>query len=118
MLKSSTNVKSPRHFKLDGKEILWAHLKDAYFYDVDHNPIQTFKYLTPQHFDPGSAEKMRNYLADDVLGSRMLEVVKVSFFVIFGRLLTYTKLVNALGQAESILASILFNYVLCTSSYQ
>lgn len=78
MLKSSTNVKSPRHLKLDGKEILWAHLKDAYFHDVDYNPIQTFKYLTPQHFDPGSAEKMRNYLADDVLGSRMIEVVKVA----------------------------------------
>lgn len=46
-------------------------------YDVEYNPIQTFKYLTPQHFDPGSADKMRNYLADDVLGKRMLEVVQV-----------------------------------------
>ncbi len=77
MLKSSTNGKSPRHFKLDGKEIVWSHLKDAYMYDVEYNPIQTFKYLTTQHFDPGSAEKMRNYLADDVLGKRMLELVKV-----------------------------------------
>ena len=73
----STRGKSPRHFKLDSREILWRHLKDAYIYDVEYNPIQTFKYLTPQHFDPNSAEKMRNYLADDVLGKRMLEIVCV-----------------------------------------
>jgi hypothetical protein len=77
LLKSSSNGKIPRHFKLDDKEILWSHLKDSYMYDIEHNPIQTFKYLTPQHFDPGSAEKMRNYLADDVLGKRMIEVVQV-----------------------------------------
>ncbi|KXJ24465.1 hypothetical protein AC249_AIPGENE22554 [Exaiptasia diaphana] len=76
LLKSSSNGKSPRHFKLDGKEILWAHLRDAYMYDVEKNPFQTFKFLTPQHFEPGSAEKMRNYLADDVLGKRMLEVLQ------------------------------------------
>jgi hypothetical protein len=73
----STSGKTPRIFKLDGKEILWAHLKNAYLYDVEYNPIQTFKHLTPQHFDPGSAEKMRNYLADDVLGKRMVEILKV-----------------------------------------
>lgn len=46
-------------------------------YDVEYNPVQTFKFLTPQHFEPGSAEKMRNYLADDVLGKRMVEIVQV-----------------------------------------
>jgi hypothetical protein len=60
-----------------GKEILWAHLKNAYLYDIKYNPIQIFKHLTPQHFDPGSAEKMCNYLADDVLGKRMVEVLTV-----------------------------------------
>ena len=58
----------PRHFKLDGKEILWSHLKDAYMYDIKNNTIKTFKYLMPQHFDPGSTKRMKNYLADDVLG--------------------------------------------------
>ena len=83
MLKSSSNGKSPRHFKLDGKEILWSHLKDAYLYDVEYNPIQTFKFLTPQLFEPSSAEKMRNYLADDVLGKRMVEIVQVYEIFIF-----------------------------------
>jgi hypothetical protein len=76
ILKSSTNAKSPRHFKLVEKEILWSHLEDAYLYDVDYNPIQTFKYLTPQNLDPGSADKMCNYLVV-VLGSQMLDVLKV-----------------------------------------
>ena len=51
--------------------------KDAYMYDVEYNSVQTFKFLTPQHFEPGSAEKMCNYLADDVLGKRMVEIVQV-----------------------------------------
>jgi hypothetical protein len=76
ILKSSTNAKSPRHFKLVEKEILSSHLEDAYLYDVDYNPIQTFEYLTPQNLDPGSAEKMRNHLVL-VLESQMLEVLKV-----------------------------------------
>jgi hypothetical protein len=79
VLKSTSTGKTPRHFKLDGKEILWYHLKAAYMYDIENNPIQTFKHLTPQHFDPGSSEKMRNYLADDVLGKRMLETLKVQY---------------------------------------
>jgi hypothetical protein len=57
--------------------MLWSHLKEAFIYDVDTNPIATFKFLTPEHFDQSSAGKMRNYLADDVLGKRMLEVLKV-----------------------------------------
>ncbi len=57
--------------------MLWSHLRDAYMHDIENNTIQTFKYLSPQHFDPGSVEKMRNYLADDVLGRRMLEVLQV-----------------------------------------
>ena len=47
-------------------------------YDVENNPISTFKFLTPDHFDITSAGKMRNYLADDVLGKKMLEVIQVS----------------------------------------
>lgn len=81
-LLKSTNGKTPRHFILDEKEILWSHLRDAYMYDIQYNPVQTFKYLSPQHFDPTSAEKMRNHLADDVLGKRMLEVLKVCFSVV------------------------------------
>ena len=76
-MKSTSTGKMPRHFKLDGKEILWSHFKDAYMYDIKNNTIQTFKYLTTQHFDPGSAEKMRNYLANDALSSQMVKVLKV-----------------------------------------
>ena len=46
-------------------------------YDVKYNLVQTFKFLTPQHFEPGSAEKMHNYLADDVLGKQMVEIIQV-----------------------------------------
>ena len=68
----STTGKSPRIFQLFGYNILWSHLKDAFIYDVETNPIATFKFLTPEHFEPHSAGKMQNYLADNVLGKRML----------------------------------------------
>ncbi|CAB4033094.1 Hypothetical predicted protein [Paramuricea clavata] len=75
LLKSTTG-KSPRLFEFCGYQMLWSHLKEAFIYDVDTNPTATFKFLTPEHFDPSSAGEMRNYLADDVLGKRMLEVLK------------------------------------------
>lgn len=73
-LKSSTG-KSPHLFEFCGHQILWSWLKEEFMYDVETNPISTFKFLTLEHFDPSSASKMRNYLAD-VLGKRMLEVLK------------------------------------------
>ena len=77
-LMKSTTGKSPRNLQLCGYNILWSHLKDAFIYGVENNPIATFKFLTPDHFEPNSAGKMRNYLADDVLGKRMIEVLQVT----------------------------------------
>ena len=74
----STTGKSPCILQLFGYNILSSHLKDAFIYDVETNPIATFKFLTTEHFEPNSAGKILNYLADDVLGKRMLEVLQVT----------------------------------------
>ena len=77
MEKSSTSGKTPRHFQYEGKDLLWKHLYDAYCYDHGNRKgISTFQRLSEEHFSLTSASRMRNYLADDVLGSNMLEVLE------------------------------------------
>ncbi|KAK3726529.1 hypothetical protein QZH41_015565 [Actinostola sp. cb2023] len=73
--KSKTN--GVKQLAFDEEEILWAHLRKAYEYDITHNSLQTHRHLTEDHFHLTSTSKMRNYLADDVLGEDMLNLVKV-----------------------------------------
>ena len=76
MEKSAT--RGTREFTIGDETILWEHLKAAYEYDVRTNSLKTHRRLTEEHFNLSSAAKMRNHLADDVLGEDMLELMLVS----------------------------------------
>jgi len=73
--KRKTN--SARHFMIGEDEILWTHLKSAYEYDISTNTRLTHRRLSDDHFNLDNASRMRNHLADDVLGKDMLELLKV-----------------------------------------
>ncbi|KAK3747398.1 hypothetical protein QZH41_012095, partial [Actinostola sp. cb2023] len=75
--KSKANHSGARQFTIGDTEILWDHLYAAYLYDLEHNSLQTHRFLTDEHFHLTSTSKMRNHLADDVLGEDMLNLLKV-----------------------------------------
>ena len=75
--KSNASGKTPRHFIYDGQEILWQQWVDAYNHDKT-NSISTFRRLSDDHFYLNSASRMRNHLADDVLGEEMVNLMQVN----------------------------------------
>jgi hypothetical protein len=56
--------------------MVWQQWVDAYNYDKS-NSISTFRRLTDDHFYLNSASRMRNHLADDVLGEEMMNLIQV-----------------------------------------
>jgi len=62
--------------KLNGKYILWDHWVKSYQRDV-LNPVRIFHKLTEEHFNLTCGRRMRNHLAFDILGHRMLELIEV-----------------------------------------
>lgn len=56
-----------RNLKIQDKFIEWDHFKDAYLWDISSNPFPIHHKLTQEHIYLTSENKMRNYLAEDVL---------------------------------------------------
>ena len=63
-----------------GKTIVWKHWMDAHRFNSnrDINPIAIHRKLTEAHISPNQSELMRNHLAEDVLDTEMLHLMKVS----------------------------------------
>ena len=57
--------------------MLWEHFKQAYNWDQSNFSLPVHERLTEQHFELDSAAKMRNHLAEDVLGRKMLFLMEV-----------------------------------------
>lgn len=65
--KSGESACCKRNLKIQDKFIEWDHFKDAYLWDISSNPFPIHHKLTQEHIFLTSENKMRNYLADDVL---------------------------------------------------
>ena len=57
--------------------ILWRHWTEAAAWDQAENSFPVFQKLTTEHLAPNQRDKMRNHLAEDVLGPKMLHLMKV-----------------------------------------
>jgi len=66
-----------RHLLYKGKYIYWEHFKNAYLWDISHNPFPVHQKLTHEHFHLSSESKMRNALAENVLNKEMLHLMKL-----------------------------------------
>jgi hypothetical protein len=68
---------------LHGFEIMWKMWIEAYEWDITRNPqLQRTHYnLTEEHIRPDNAAKMRNHLAQQVLNSDMLLLMKVTIHI-------------------------------------
>ena len=65
-----------RHLTHPLGTILWVHFKNAYLWDRCSNYLRVHRRLTPDHFNLNSSLKMRNHLAEHVLNTDMLFLVK------------------------------------------
>ncbi|KAK3108741.1 hypothetical protein FSP39_014554 [Pinctada imbricata] len=74
--KSGSSENSKRTLTLNSGHILWDHFKNAYVWDITSNPFPIYHKLSQDHFSLTSENKMRNYLAEDVLNSEMLNLMK------------------------------------------
>lgn len=55
----------------------WSHLYEAYRWDQSKNSLKLHERLTEVHFNLGYATRMRNHLAEDLLSTNMLNLMKV-----------------------------------------
>ena len=62
---------------IDGHKILWEDFKKCYEWDQESHSLPIHQKLTHCHFQLDPASKMRNFLAEDVLNKRMLELMEV-----------------------------------------
>ena len=76
ILKSTSSSNGKRRLFVNGHYILWRHFYDAYLWDTSHNPLPVHHKLTIEHFELTSETKMRNKLAEDVLGKEMLHLMQ------------------------------------------
>ena len=56
--------------------ILWEHWINAYNWDINTNPFPLHRKLTDEHIYLSTQSKMRNHLAEEVLNSDMLHLMK------------------------------------------
>lgn len=76
IIKSGLHPKSTRLLKLPNQmTVQWQMFIDSYRWD-QQNGLQLHRKLTNEHLFPDSQLKMRNYLAEDVLSSEMLHLMK------------------------------------------
>ena len=59
-------------------KIQWSHLYEVYRWDQSRNSIKLHERLTEVHFNLGYASRMRNHLAEDMLSTNMLNLIKVN----------------------------------------
>lgn len=62
--------------------IVWTHWLEAYKWDQAENSFPVFGQLSTEHMQPNQRDKMRNRLAEDVVGSKMLHLMKVKITAI------------------------------------
>ena len=75
--KSGDGAFSKRRLKFKKNFIEWTHFKQAYLWDISTNPFPVHHKLTQEHMFLTSENKMRNHLAEDVLNSEMLHLIKL-----------------------------------------
>ena len=61
---------------------MWSHIVDAYEFDQSRNSLPIHEKLTEQHVHLDPALRMRNHLAEDVLGAKTLCLMKVCIHLI------------------------------------
>ena len=66
-----------RLLQYDSNCIEWKHFRNAYLWDISEHPFPLHHRLTRDHFFLTSEAKMRNHLAEDVLNSEMLHLMKM-----------------------------------------
>jgi hypothetical protein len=65
-----------RQLQFDNHFIVWDHWVKAFQWDKLKNPVRVHPKLTNDHLFLSKSDKMRNHLAEDVLNSDMLYVMK------------------------------------------
>ena len=69
LLSSTPNGR--RQILLNGKFVYWSYFQEAYMYNMKRE-FRYFRHLTREHVFLNAQAKMRNHLATDVLGTKML----------------------------------------------
>lgn len=75
ILKSGPEKHHTRLMLHKNRPIVWKQWIDAYEWDRATNPFPLHHKLTEEHLYPNSAQKMRNKLAEDVLGEEMYQLM-------------------------------------------
>ena len=76
IMKSGIHSKCTRNMVLEnGHVIQWQMFIDCYKWDT-HNSLQCHRKLTNDHIFPDNQQKMRNHLAEQVLNSEMLHLMR------------------------------------------
>lgn len=73
----SNKTKKPRCLTVGGKTILSSQFIDAYNWDQNSHSLPMHERLTQKQFHINPSQKMRNNLAEDVLNSKILFLMKV-----------------------------------------
>ena len=61
-----------------GEEVIaWCHWIEAFTWDQENNSFSIFQHLSGEHMRPNQREKMRNGLAEDTMGRKMLHLMQV-----------------------------------------
>lgn len=74
--KSTSSTHGKRRLSVSGHYVLWCHFLNAHMWDIRHNPLPIHYHLTFEHFEVTNESKMRNKLAEDVLGREMLHLME------------------------------------------
>lgn len=64
-----------RYLVLNGKCVIWEHFKEAYMFNTQMG-FRIHRKLTKEHIEISGASKMRNKLAEEVLNTEMLYLMK------------------------------------------
>lgn len=75
--KSGEGNLSKRRLQHKDQYIEWDHFRKAYLWDISNNPFPIHQKLTNEHLFLSNEGKMRNHLAEDVLNTEMLHLMKV-----------------------------------------
>ena len=73
LLSSTPNGK--RQIILNGQCIYWSYFQEGYMYNMKRE-FRYFRHLTREHVFLNAQAKMRNHLATDVLGTKMLSLMQ------------------------------------------
>ena len=65
----------------EGLTIEWQHWVKAFHWDQENHSFPIHRFLTEAHLSPSNTEKMRNKLAEDVLGKEMLGLMQVGPYI-------------------------------------